>query len=73
MISCLRPGCDAGVERVERYHVSVVWEPTADGRWDFGAYDTGTHFHVFCADGHEVKCWGRHLPREIQDIVFPGS
>ena len=72
-VACLVEGCEANVTKIERYKVSVGWEYDSNtGEWDLGAYDDGTHFHVFCAAGHEVKCFGRGLPEELQRVVYPG-
>ena len=66
-------GCTAEVVRIERYQTTVAWEKDDDGAWDLGAYDNGTHFHLFCPEGHELKCWGRELPKELQRVVYPAD
>lgn len=71
MSTCRR--CGAAIERIERYHVQVEWTREKDGSWSLGTYDTGSHFHLFCANGHEGKLWGRELPDELQSVVFPGE
>ena len=74
---CPQARCTAGVVRIERYQTTVMWEKSADGSWDCGAYDQGTHFHLFCSDGHETKAWpnrGNHsdyvMPVELLRVVY---
>lgn len=71
-ISCPIGDYGALIGRIELYKVHVTWE-LSDGAWDLGAWDDGTHFHVFCADGHETKLWGRELPERLQTVVYPGE
>lgn len=66
--------CGEPFSRIERYHVTVEWSLDREtGDWSLGAYDNGTHFHVFCANEHETKVWGQGLPPELQAICFPGE
>lgn len=69
---CPASNCNGVVERIARYKTTVEWE-FRDGRWEIGAFDDGSHFHVFCSQGHELKRWGRDLPDELQRVVFPGE
>lgn len=61
------------VVRIERYGTTAVWEKEADGTWDLGCEDNGTHFHLFDSAGHEVKMWGRDLPPELKRVIYPGD
>jgi hypothetical protein len=72
VIVCPVSGCGSPVERIERYKTTIVWEHTPTG-WDCGACDEGTHFHLFCSQGHEVKRWGGALPPEVRKVVYPGD
>lgn len=71
-VQCPADDCSARVIRIERYHVTVEWELSATG-WDLGTHDTGTHFHLFCEDGHETKQWGNKLAKRLQRVVYPGG
>lgn len=84
-VKCPVQGCDELVTRIERYHVTVEWNletapvavgarhPISEPKWTLGAHDSGTHFHLFCADGHESKRWGNQLPKRLQAVVYPGN
>jgi hypothetical protein len=67
--TCAQNRCKAPIVRIQRYHVTVEWERQEDGTWDLGTYDVGTHFHLFCANGHEEKAWRRDLPEPLNKIV----
>jgi hypothetical protein len=70
-IRCPMPDCDELVNRIQRYRVTVEWEQAPDGSWSLGAYDNGTHFHLFCGADHETRRWGRDLPHPLRGVVFP--
>ena len=67
---CPRSGCSKPITSIERYHVTVKWDFTSSG-WNLGALDNGTHFHLFCAAGHETKLWGNMLPKLLSDVMYP--
>ena len=69
-VGCPVDGCSGTVERIKRYKVTVEWERSERG-WELGTYDDGSHFHLFCSRGHQLKRWGRDLPIELQQVVFP--
>jgi hypothetical protein len=71
--------CEGEVVRIERYHVTAVWEPPT---WQVGVHDVGTHFHVFCSlkgdhtgtrGRSRLRYLGTELPKELQRIVYPGE
>jgi len=72
------PDCDKEITRIERYKTTVCWEKEGE-KWTCGAYNTGTHFHLFCpdydeyskSDKHEIKLFGDELPDELASVVFP--
>jgi hypothetical protein len=71
-VQCRVAGCDEPVTRIRRHKVTVEWEITNPlNGWDLGAFDDGTHFHLFCEAGHETKAWGRDLPKRLQKVVYP--
>jgi hypothetical protein len=71
MATCQQESCQADIVEIERYHVSVQWTRKADGTWEMGTFDNGTHFHVFCERGREVRLWSRQLPEDLQRVVYP--
>ncbi len=73
IIPCSLRECTGIIERIERYKTTVVWERGQSGAWETGTLDEGTHFHLFCSQGHEQKRWGRDLPANVKAIVFPGE
>ncbi len=70
-VVCSVPRCSELVVRIERYHTTVVWEWDEKKGWDLGALDNGTHFHLFCAAGHQIKMWGQQLPKRLERVVYP--
>ncbi len=73
-VKCSFADCSEDVIEIKRYRVSVSWDYDSEkDTWDLGTYDTGTHFHVSCAAGHEDKMWGQQLPQKLQHVVYPES
>ena len=79
-VPCLAPDCSEPIVRIERYKSTVVWDRQQDGSWSMGVEDVGTHFHLFCAYGHETRAWNNHdpnadgvLPAPLRAVVYPGG
>jgi hypothetical protein len=71
--------CPGYITAVERYKVSVEWSYDAESDAWSGpvAWDSGTHFHLFCSAVGEhrppLKLWGNELPEELQRVIYPGD
>jgi hypothetical protein len=71
-IKCPNRKCRGFVTNIKRFETDVEWEYLEDeDRWDFGVYDVGSSFHVFCSRQCELKYTGQELSIELQRIVYP--
>lgn len=69
-MKCPKQGCHGHINVIQRYKTTVEWELKEDGQWTMGTFDQGTHYHLFCSEGHESKCWGNELPSDLRDVVY---
>ena len=67
------PSCQADVDQIDRYGVEVEWFRLWDGSWSLTLREKpGSHFHLFCSNGHRIKLWAEELPEELQGVVLAG-
>ena len=67
------PRCNTEVDQINRYGVEVEWFRLWDGSWSVKLREhPGSHFHVFCPNGHRIKFWADELPEELRDLVLAG-
>jgi hypothetical protein len=66
--------CDGYVIEIERYRTTITYNyDKIEDNWEVLANDVGTHFHLFCDNGCEVKAWHSQLSKELQDIILCGN
>jgi hypothetical protein len=71
-ILCPNRKCNGFVTSVKRFETDVEWEyHEEEDRWDFGVYDVGSFFHIFCSERCELKYPSQDLPLELQKMVYP--
>jgi hypothetical protein len=71
-IICSNRKCNGFVTNIKRFEIDIEWEyHEEEDRWDFGVYDVGSFFHIFCSERCELKYPSRDLPLELQKMVYP--
>jgi hypothetical protein len=71
-IICPNRKCNGFVTNVKRFETDVEWEyHEEEDRWDFGVYDVGSFFHIFCSERCELKYPSQDLPLDLQKMVYP--
>lgn len=65
--------CKAEYDQINRCGVEAEWFQLWDNSWSLSLREkAGSHFHLFCTNGHMIKLWADELPEGLQNIVLAG-